>query len=309
MAAKNPLADQGNFATETYKIGLRAYVATQALDKAEKMMNDLESLIAKSGDARGDEVLTRIYVTLGRELEEQVGILRKENKAAQLDRVTAGFKLFLDRISAREKGNTFNALNWVAETYYRLASGYEVEGQETPAPARDYYQKAAAVDEKIMATAQADPAFVRPEALLGVRLRMARCQRRAGDYKLAIDSLVEVLNEKPTLLEVQKEAAYTYQEWGKKNPDYYTLAIAGARKVKDEKGQQTNIIWGWNRLADITRRNRQIPRRVSRGPLQSGQVLLVAGKAAGGRREADLARSRRKLDQGHRSAPARPGRR
>lgn len=255
VAAKNPLAEQGNFATETYKIALRAYVATQALDKAEKMMNDLEALIAKSGDAQGVEMLTRIYITLGRELEEQVAILRKENKAAQLDRVTAGFKLFLDRISAREKGNTFNSLNWVAETFYRLASGYEVDGKETPVKAREYYQKAAAVDEKIMATAQADPAFVRPEAMFGVKLRMARCQRRAGDYKLAIDSLVEILSEKPMLLDVQKEAAYTYQEWGKKKQEYYTLAIAGAHKAKDERGQQSNIIWGWSRLADMTRRN------------------------------------------------------
>ncbi len=255
VTAKSPLAEQGNFATETYKIALRAYVATQALDKAEKMMNDLESLIAKSGDAHGDEVLTRIYITLGRELEEQVAILRKENKAAQLERVTEGFKLFLDRIAGREKGNTFNSLNWVAETFYRLASGYESADNESPPQARAYYQKAAATDEKIMATAQVDPAFARPEALLAVKLRMARCQRRAGDFKQAIDSLVEVLNEKPTLLDVQKEAALTYQEWGKKNPDYYTLAIAGARKVKDEKGQESNIIWGWNRLSAVTQRN------------------------------------------------------
>ena len=255
VAANNRLAEQGNFAIETYKIALRAYVATQALDKAEKMMNDLEALIAKSGDAQGIEMLTRIYITLGRELEEQVAILRKENKAAQLDRVTAGFKLFLDRISAREKGNTFNSLNWVAETFYRLASGYEVAGKETPAQAREYYRKAAAVDEKIMATAQADPNFVRPEAMFGVKLRMARCQRSAGDYKQAVDSLVEILSERPMLLDVQKEAAYTYQEWGKKKQEYYTLAIAGAHKAKDERGQEGNVIWGWSRLADITRRN------------------------------------------------------
>ncbi|HET6879602.1 MAG TPA: hypothetical protein VFI31_05595, partial [Pirellulales bacterium] len=123
VTADDPLTKQGNFGIDTYKLALRAYVATQALDKAENTMEALDKLVSASGDANAASQLTRIYIALGRELEQQLQRLRQEQKEEERSAVSKGFELFLDRISQRGSGNTFSSLNWVAETFFSLGSG------------------------------------------------------------------------------------------------------------------------------------------------------------------------------------------
>jgi tetratricopeptide (TPR) repeat protein len=118
------------------------------------------------------------------------------------------------------------------------------------AEAQAYYEKSLRADEQILAKAKATPDFVEdPKLLLGVKLRMARSERRMGEFKKSIDLLSEILKEKPTLVEVQREAAYVLQDWSAKKPDYYNLAIRGAKKQKAASGRGENLIWGWATLA------------------------------------------------------------
>jgi hypothetical protein len=251
VAANHAATSQGKFGVETYKLALRAYVATQALDKAEQAMNDLEKLAAAEGGADTATTLTRIYVGLGRELQEQVTRLRQENKGEELAKVSKGFELFLERISDRESGNDFRSLNWVADTFFNLGSGYDAGGAKSLSPeAQAYYEKSLKADEQILAKAKATPGFVEdPKLLLGVKLRMARSERRLGEFKKSIELLSEILKEKPTLVEVQLEAAYLLQDWAAKKPDYYNLAIRGAIKHEAAGGRKENLIWGWATLA------------------------------------------------------------
>src|SRR6185312_7214706 len=252
VAADHAATSQGKFGIETYKLALRAYVATQALDKAEQAMNDLEKLAAAEGAADTAATLTRIYVGLGRELQEQVARLRQENKAEELAKVSKGFELFLERILARESGNDFRSLNWVADTFFNLGKGYDPDGAKELSPeAKAYYEKSLKADEQILAKAKAKPDFVEdPKLLLGVKLRMARSEHRMGDFKKSIALLTEILKEKPTLVEVQREAAYVLQDWaGHKKPAYYKLAIQGAVKHKAAGGREENLIWGWAMMA------------------------------------------------------------
>jgi hypothetical protein len=255
--AKSPVASEGTFATETYKAALRAYVATQQLDKAEKAMNSLETSVAAGGDEKASQTLIAIYRALGQELENHVASLRKESRTEDLQNVSRGFELFLDRIVNKAQGNNFNSLNWVADTYSRLGAGHGSEDEAPSQQSRSYYEKAALTDETILKSIDSNPAFASPEAALAVKVRLARSQRRSGHYKEAIDLLVDVLKTRPMLLDVQKEAAYTYQEWGRENPATYALAIGGARKAKDAKGQEYNVLWGWNRLAALTQRDKK----------------------------------------------------
>ncbi|MEX0713278.1 MAG: hypothetical protein WD278_13065, partial [Pirellulales bacterium] len=224
LVNKSPAVAEGNFAVETYKLALRAYVATEALDKAEATMNELESAVGATGDTSAASLLTRTYIRLGQELEQQVSRLRQENKAEELAKVTKGFELFLERISSRETGNTFRSLNWVAETFFSLGSGYDAGGQQVSDEAKAYYEKAYDTDQKILSAAEADSRFAPGDALLAVRLRMARTQRRLGEFLKAVNLLVSVLQEKPQLIDAQREAARTYQEWGRKKAGYYGLA-------------------------------------------------------------------------------------
>lgn len=238
-----------NYRIEAYKLALRAAVATEALDRAEEFMAELEKLNAESGDADAAGQLTRIYVAMGRELGEQVERLRQENKKDELAKVSKGFETFLERISTRDKGVTFSSLNWVAETFLSLGGGYDEPGNDLHAEAKAYYEKAFQTDEKIMASLAADKSFGPAGAELAVKLRMARTRRRMRDFKQARDLLVQVLKEKPNVLDVQVEAALNYQEWGREKPDYYQTAIKGAGK---QAKQADKLIWGWSLISRRT---------------------------------------------------------
>ncbi|MHB1034259.1 MAG: hypothetical protein ACYC35_22215 [Pirellulales bacterium] len=254
VAAKRPVAGRDNFSTETYKAALRAYVAARKPDEALAIMNKLEALVAAKKDAEAGETLTRIYIGLGRELEELVTRLRNEKKETELAKVSAAFETFLDRIAERRTGNTLSSLNWVAEAFYSLGAGLDPGGKtaDLPQGAKSYYLKAVKTYQRILDTAKSDPGFApRPESVLGVQLRLAKCLRRLGRYDEAMEMLVGILKKKNRMLEAQIEAAYTYQAWGDVDPDYYTLAIVGGRKAQDKNGNIVYVVWGWGKLATM----------------------------------------------------------
>jgi len=257
IEAKRPFTTEGNFAVEVYKLALRAYVAAQNLDKAEAAMQTLEGLVASQGDADADAVLTAIYISLGRALEQQVAALRQQNKTAELESISKGFELFLQKIAERKEGLTFNALNWVAETFYGLGSGLDDGTNATAAKARSYYEKSEITNQRILELARTQTDWAPADALLTVLLRSARCARRLGQYSQAIELLEGVLREKPTLLDAQREAALVYQDRGRQDARYFSLAIAGARKTADANGRESNLIWGWTQLATMVQRDKR----------------------------------------------------
>jgi hypothetical protein len=82
-----------------------------------------------------------------------------------------------------------------------------------------------------------------------MQVRLAYVSRRMRDFKQAIDTYKEVLTANNMLVNVQVEAARTYQEWaaGRPEPVFYERAIAGS--YPDAGGK--NIIWGWGRISQI----------------------------------------------------------
>lgn len=255
VRAKHPITEANGFRNEAYKSALRAYVGVGALDQAEAVMQELDQLVAETGE--GEAALTKIYISLGRELEEQVARLRTENKNDELKGVLGSFEKFLKSISQRDEGNTFNSLMWVAETFYGLGEGLDDGSGAPSAEAKRYYDEAARTFEKVLDEAKRDESFAagQPPGLLNVRLRLARCERRLGNFKEALRQLVNVLVAQPNTLDAQLEAAYIYQDWGRENASYYGRASRGARlKLRDGREIQ---IWGWNALANRLQANPQ----------------------------------------------------
>jgi tetratricopeptide (TPR) repeat protein len=246
----SPVVQVGNFPDETYKAALRAYVGTQQLDNAEKVMGELEAAVSNKPDASA--TLTKIYISLGLELEEQVNRLKNEKKLEELQKVLAGFDTFLTKISQRQQGNTFSSLNWVAQTFFRLASGLDAGDKLSP-EAKGYYEKAAQTYQAMLDRGKSDPAFFpNPQATIGLQISIASCQRALGQYKEALDVLGGILATNPKILEGQVEAAKTYQKWGEETPSYYNQAMLGGREDKQTK---TKVIWGWNKLGQMVMRN------------------------------------------------------
>jgi len=253
VSAGNPVTDRGNFRVETYKAALRAYVADQQLDKAEKAMDALEKLMGAEGDAEAGKKLTQIYISLGLELERQVQRLQEENNPEALQNVLKGFELFLTRISKRP-GNSFNSLHWVAETFYSLGAGLDPDTSQLPANVRQYYEKARDTFQRILDEVEAGQLEAPEGADTSIKIRLARCLRRLRDYKGSLALLVDILKRRNMMVDAQVEAAYTYQAWATMpdKADYYIKAITGgapARRKKD--GATVRLVWGWGKLARL----------------------------------------------------------
>jgi tetratricopeptide (TPR) repeat protein len=279
----------GNFPDQTYKAALRAYVGTQQLENAEKVMGELEAAVAGKPDAAA--TLTRIYISLGLELEEQVNRLKTEKKLDELQKVLGGFDTFLTRISTREQGNNFNSLNWVAQTFYRLASGLD-SGDKLSPEARSYYEKAAQTYQTMLERGKADPSFYpSPEAPIGMQIAIAGCKRALGQYQDAIGILGDILAANPKILEAQVEAAKTYQEWGNETPTYFTNAIFGGRKDPKTK---TNVIWGWNRMGQMVQRDRKYVALYLDSRLNLAECLFRLGMT---QKDSEKAQSLKKAEQ------------
>lgn len=257
VAANHPATKQpDNYVEEAYKTALRAYVTVNPpqLEKAEKVMDELEAAVAQQGDGAAEK-LTLIFIGLGRQLEEQIGVLKAEGKTDEIKQVAKSFEVFLDRVSGRQQGNTWASRNWVASTYYNLASGFENRGQLTD-QGKSYYEKSIAGYQKILDEAESDSSFApSPDAILGVQLRIAECHRKLGQFREALDLMGDILEKKPMMLDAQVTAAYLYQERGDaEDLKWYFYARQGGRK--DPKTGKERI-WGWGRLAQITARHPQ----------------------------------------------------
>ena len=244
---------------EIYKLALRSYVAVQPqrLEDAEKVMNALEKAVNQAGDAKASENLTVIYIALGRELQQQLEELRNTKKQKQLKAVSDGFEDFLKRIVTREKGNTWGSLNWVAETHYSLGTGFDdSKGVVLNPEAKRHYGNAVEAYKKIISRAEADPTFAPQDkdSLVGVKLRMAVCQRKIAKYDDSIKIIVSVLKARPMMLPAQIMGAETYQAKGAIHKDSYGLAILGGGD-RDKKGQP--VIWGWAKLSKMTQQQQE----------------------------------------------------
>ncbi len=206
--ADSKTIERGNFRVEAFKAALRAYVATQQLDKAQEVMNALE----KAGGVN----VARIYVSLGRQLEDSLKRLRAEGDDKAAAKAAQGFEFFLTRLAARPAAeSTFATLYWVAETFMTLGDGLPSSDGRPSAEAMNYYRKAAAVYEAILKTCEADAKFApQPGSIVAIQIRLARCLRCLREFEKSLQVLVEVLKTREILLEAQREAAYTYQAWG-----------------------------------------------------------------------------------------------
>ena len=244
VQANSQLADRGNFRIETLKAALRAYVAAQQLDKTQQTMEALEK-------AGSEANLTRVYLGLGRQLEQSLEQARAEGNHEEAANLARGFASFLSRLAARPaKEVGFGTLGWVAKMFMSLGASLVTDGGKLPTEAAEYYEKAAETYRAILQACRADKGFApQPAAIYAVQIRLARCLRRMGEYAQSMDVLVEILKVRNNLIGVQREAASTYQAWGRKKPGYYVLAIRGGRKAKKKDGTVVYLVWGWGGIA------------------------------------------------------------
>jgi tetratricopeptide (TPR) repeat protein len=213
----------------------------QAISQTADYIQTMQSLAEKTSN--GPSLLAGIFVSLARDLKDQLEQASDPEKRRRLSEAM----LVLGREAA--KSDSFSTQYWAAETLISIAE----ELVATPASQRTAVQafgSASDILKQIIASEKQNPGFVQPDGfLVKIRLMLAKASRGLGDFKAAMNELAAILQENNALLDVQTEAARTYQAWGDAvNPGFHKGAYLGGRP--DPK-TRNNLIWGWGKIARV----------------------------------------------------------
>lgn len=245
LARDAPAAKSPEFVEEAYKTSLRAYIGMLSQEpspdaviaKARGIMDAMQTRVGNSPD--GQQRLINIYIGLAKDLESQLQAAPESLKKS----LAKGFEIFLRQLG--DTASEANVLNWVAETFLSLGAAFDSPGAVS-SESKSYYEQSIASFDKLLADPKLNAALNTQ-----VRLRRAEAFRHLRDYAKAAAALEDILREKPLLLNVQVEAAKTYQEWGSVpgSESRYEQAIMG--RGTDKKTQRA-AVWGWARIAQTT---------------------------------------------------------
>jgi tetratricopeptide (TPR) repeat protein len=241
---------------EAYKQALRASIGVLPTaanpQKSEELLANTKTLMQKlkqaaSADASGAKRLISIYYGMARDLQQQ---LKDTTDAGKRKLLAEGFNAFLGEVAT--EATDFSMLNWVAEASAALGESLSSEGKVSE-EAKAYIAKACTTYEQILAKSRADSSFLDPKYQVTISLRLAIARRNMQDFEKAINIFREVLEKENSKLNIQVEAAKTYQMWAEEpgNDKYFDLAVKG--EYPDNKTGR-NVIWGWITLSKVTSR-------------------------------------------------------
>lgn len=235
---------------ETYRTAIQLTIALLADDllpgdqAATKIREYINGLQAAATDAQSSQTLAGIFVSLARDLRDQLETTQDEAKRRKMS------ETLLIVASEAAKADSFNTQYWAADTIVSIAQELE-KSAGGKAQATQAYSEAAKILEAILATEKSQPGWISPAGFATqIHLRLAQTARGLGEYKMAIEQLAGVLEQNSGLLDVQIEAARTYQAWGEaSNSGFHKVAIEGGRP--DPKTRQ-KLIWGWGKIQQMT---------------------------------------------------------
>jgi hypothetical protein len=247
---KNPTAFPARVVMETYRTTIQLKMALLNDDRlpADQAVTQIRDTITQLQEAASDpasqETLTVIFVSLARDLKEQLGSTQDANQRKKMS------ETLILVASEAAKANNFNTEYWAADTIVSIAQELEKTSGGNP-QAVAAYNAAAKILEAILAKEKNQPGWINPPGLVTqLRLKLAQTSRGLGDYKNAIEQLATILEKNSGVLDVQMEAAWTYQAWGDKvNSGFHKVAIEGGRP--DPK-TRIKLIWGWGKIQQMT---------------------------------------------------------
>ncbi|MBI1347210.1 hypothetical protein GC163_13080 [bacterium] len=222
------------FAVETYKLLLRAYIGNGKLNEARDTMKTLE----KVAGAEGGADVTDLYVGLGKLLREELDRFREAGETDRFNSLMTSFETFLNDLYQRKEGQTFGSLSWIGETYFALGEA----ASNDPSRSTSSFEKAGNAFQEILNRAASQPDFVPADQVSAVKVRLIRCYRLKKEFETGEKLLGEVLAEREKDLRAQTEGAFLYQSWGTNgDPDKLMVAINGNPTLK---------LWGWRNLGN-----------------------------------------------------------
>jgi tetratricopeptide (TPR) repeat protein len=236
----------------------------------DRMTKTMEKLRKSFSGADAAENLTRTYMVLATDLKEQLDEAPPARKAKLIE----AFRVLLKRIS--DNTNDESTLRWVGQTLMSMGESLIDPGQtKATGQAADLISQAAATFEALPDQNDLTTAY-----LLG------RAQRLVGKYSQSLDTLEQLLIEKPMMLDAQVEGALAYESWAsefKPSTAYkvYKVALQGGRPHGPKK---QNAIWGWAEISKKTinyvNRNPNFEEKFFESRYHVALCLYLMGKSA-----------------------------
>jgi hypothetical protein len=247
-----PFSKNAPLAEECLRTALLAYAGSANEEgagmKIKSTMTALKSHIGNNPDSKKRLIGTLIGVA--QNLKKQLDAAETNERAL----LSQNFATFLGQVG--NEATDYQTLFWVGDSFRTLALASDVGTGKPPKESHDFYSKANEVYDSLIAKGKADRNFYpTADSVIQVQVRLVTVKRRLGEFKAAMALLVEILSKRPTMVNVQKEAALTYQEWAgfPSSTSLYLKAVTGAYPDKERKNQ--NAVWGWAKIASATQGN------------------------------------------------------
>ena len=246
-----PALTSGSLAEAALTLSLLVFIQTDDFTRAEQAMKKLEDVAGQGEEASSK--LTAMYLTMGRDLQDQLESLADEaakGSGESLDRarkILQGFTTFLDAVASRDPKTSSQI--WVATTYRSLGSGKGTGAIVPKADADGYLRQAAAAFGKLLAK-QSDPDVVRFEA--SIRLQLATIYRQLNSWDEAREQLDWMLADaqRRNSLEVQVMAAEVLQGAAQAAATASQASEANRLFQEAVSGNPGSQIWGWAAIAN-----------------------------------------------------------
>ena len=170
------------------------------------------------------------------------------------------FEAFLLELS--QGSSDLSVLNWVADTFAKLADGFDDPDGEN---AQKYYQQADTAFQQVL-----NNLSISPELANQTKARLANVKFRMKEFDSALQLYQEVLTRDPKAINVQVAVARLLQAWGPQDAKRYDQAINGIEPH----------VWGWGKIALAAVQHAQFRDTFyeARYEIATCQLALAAGK-------------------------------
>ena len=247
-----PTAESTALAEDAYRTSLEAHLALRQLDAAAADLAGFERLLTGRGAAAGPARVATFPAALGKHLKEEFDRLRRERQAEPLAKLRQSYSDVANRFAQDPAKSRFFSLACAVEIYWNLGAAMEESEGGDSTLAVNYYQRVVQIANIVVDRADREADFApSPMAVVSVKIRCARALGGLRRWEEALELLANVLKARPALVDVQVEAAETYQAWGGRQSAQYLRAIHGGREQVQPDGAKGNLVWGWIKISQM----------------------------------------------------------
>ncbi len=197
---------------------MQGYVRIENLDQAEAMMGKIEATGKDTAE------ITALFQSLATQLKQKMERLEKLGDKAGAEQTRRSFLAFLDRLSKRQAGQTFDSLNWIAASFFGLGA----------------YDHAERLFREIITKFASDAAVnqdpKKRRVLTVTRLQLVTALRLQKKYSEALTTVEAVFQENKKAVDVIVEYGRVLSWSATETPQNWDLAVKHWRQYANYLG-------------------------------------------------------------------------